>query len=495
MVRYAAVAGDVLSRQLRALPPTHAILASAEAQRLSLEISHGAVRALVRRVMADIRARLRAHELPAEREFLIRHALGELARAAHRARLPTLRSVLNATGVLLHTNLGRAPLGEEVLAHVSLVGQGYATLEYDLARGRRGHRDAIVRPLLQEILGAEDALVVNNCAAAVLLACTALATGRDVVVSRGELVEIGGGFRVPEVITSCGARLVEVGTTNRTRIEDYARAVGPDTAMILRVHRSNFAITGFTADATREELVALGHKANVPVVEDLGSGVLVHPLAPGLPREPTVRESIAAGVGLVMCSGDKLMGGPQAGIVAGRGDLVEKLRQHPLARALRPGRLVMSALEATLRVVAEGRASVALPVVRALSERPETVRARAEAVLAVLVDLGVDVHGVVAKVQETTARVGGGTMPTVRLPSYAVRVSGIDAVKLEKALRAGNPAVVARMEDHAVLLDLRAVAERDVRALGEALVTAVQKVQGGGADGGSDDTDNAENGG
>ncbi len=483
------------SGHLRALPPAHAILASAEARALGETFSREALRALVRGVLAGVRARLLAGELSGDREALIRHAVEALSHAARRSRTPGLRGVLNATGVVLHTNLGRAPMGAEVMARVAEASSGYATLEYDLDRGRRGHRDAVVLPLLQHLLGAEDALVVNNCAAAVLLGCTALAAGREVVVSRGELVEIGGGVRVPEVLSACGARLVEVGTTNRTRASDYARAITVDTGVILRVHRSNFAVVGFTEDAALKDLVALGRARGVPVLEDLGSGALVDTAALGLPREPTARESLAAGVDLVMFSGDKLLGGPQAGIIAGRRDLVEKLRRHPLTRALRPGRLVLAALEATLRVYTEGRATVALPAVAALADAPETVRARAERLLAEFthalegqrprtsVVTSVVKSVVVATVVATEARVGGGALPTARLPSYGLRLAGVGAGALEAALRAGDVPVVARIEDGAVVLDVRALADGEVTAAGRAAAAAVWAVTAGGGTG------------
>ncbi|MEI8254479.1 MAG: L-seryl-tRNA(Sec) selenium transferase, partial [Deltaproteobacteria bacterium] len=295
---------DDLAARLRALPPAHALLDSPSGRALAAAMQHDAARDLVRRVLEALRREVLDGRAPADRDALSALAESRLGEEAIRARTPRLRRVINATGVVLHTNLGRAPLGAAVLDHVREVSQGYATLEYDLDAGRRGHRDRLVSASVAALLGAEDAIVVNNNAAAVLLAATALAAGRDVVVSRGELVEIGGGFRVPEIIATCGARLVEVGTTNRTHLDDYARAITPSTALILRVHRSNFALVGFTAEPTLAALCTLGAERGIPVLEDLGSGALVDTAAYGVAHEPTARESLAAGVALVMISGD-----------------------------------------------------------------------------------------------------------------------------------------------------------------------------------------------
>jgi len=369
--------------------------------------------------------------------------------AAHVA--PRLRRTINATGVVLHTNLGRAPLAEAALERVREVAAGYSNLEYDLATGSRGSRHDHLAALLRRLTGAEDALVVNNNAAAVLLALAALAEGCEVVVSRGELLEIGDGFRIPDVLARSGARLVEVGTTNRTRAADYEAAVGPETAAILRVHPSNFRIVGFTERPPLRELAELAQRSRLLLVDDLGSGSLVP-----FEDEPLVGESLAADVGLVTFSGDKLLGGPQAGIVLGRAELVAQLRRHPLQRALRPDKLTLAALEGTLLLYADPeRALAELPALRALREPLERVRARAER-LAALVG---------GRVVETTARAGGGALPLLELPSAACAVE----LELAAALRLAEPPVVAVMRDELTLLDCRTIGDAEVGTVAAAV--------------------------
>jgi len=372
----------------------------------------------------------------------------ELA-AAHVA--PSLRRAINATGVVLHTNLGRAPLATAALERVREVAAGYSNLEYDLATGSRGSRQDHLAALLRRLTGAEDALVVNNNAAAVLLALAALAEGREVVVSRGELIEIGDGFRIPDVLARSGARLVEVGTTNRTRAADYEAMVGPETAAILRVHQSNFRVVGFTERPPLSELAGVARRNAVALVDDLGSGSLVP-----LEDEPLVTDSLAAGVDLVTFSGDKLLGGPQAGIVLGRAELVDLLRRHPLQRALRPDKLTLAALEGTLLLYADPeRALTEVPALRALGEPLERVRERAER-LAALVG---------GRVVETTACAGGGALPLHELPSAAC------AVELEQAsaLRLADPPVIAVVRDELTLLDCRTIPDEDVDSVAAAV--------------------------
>src|ERR671931_801702 len=390
-----------------------------------------------RAVLARARETIAAGGEPGDLEAL----LGAEVRAL---RAPRLRRVLNATGVLVHTNLGRAPLAEEALERVVEAARGYSNLEYDLHDGRRGSRQDHLASLLRRLTGAEAALVVNNNAAAVLLTLAALAEGREVIVSRGELIEIGDGFRIPDMLTRSGARLREVGTTNRTRAADYERAVGPDTALLLRVHQSNFRVVGFTEQPTLEELVRIGRAHGVPVVDDLGSGVLVE-----LEDEPSARDALAAGADLVCFSADKLLGGPQAGIVVGRGELVERLRRHPLQRAMRADKLTLAALEATLALYLDPeRAAAEIPVLRMLAEQEARVRARAER-LAELVD---------GEVEETLGRVGGGALPLAELPSFACAVEE----GLAELLRHANPPVVAVVRDGRCLLDCRTIEEAEV---------------------------------
>jgi L-seryl-tRNA(Ser) seleniumtransferase len=370
------------------------------------------------------------------------------------ARRPALRRTLNATGVVVHTNLGRAPLAEAALERIREVGRGYSNLEYDLTAGVRGSRQDHVAGLLRRLTGAEAALVVNNNAGAVLLALAALGEGREVVVSRGELIEIGDGFRIPDVLERSGARLVEVGTTNRTRAADYERAVGPGTALLLRVHQSNFRVVGFTERPALEELAGVARRHELPLVDDLGSGVFVD-----VPDEPSVRASLDAGANLVCFSGDKLLGGPQAGIVVGRAELVERLRRHPLQRALRADKLTLAALEGTLGLYLEPERAVReVPVLRMLFEPAEAVRARAER-LAGLAE---------GSVEETVARVGGGALPLAELPSFACAVEEELAAKL----RAGEPAVIGIVRDGRLLLDCRTLTDAEVDEVAAAVRAA-----------------------
>jgi L-seryl-tRNA(Ser) seleniumtransferase len=354
------------------------------------------------------------------------------------ARRPRLRRVLNATGVVVHTNLGRAPLAEEALARVADAARGYSNLEYDLAEGVRGSRQDHVAAILRRLTGAEAALVVNNNAGAVLLALAALGEGREVVVSRGELIEIGDGFRIPDVLARSGARLVEVGTTNRTRAADYERAIGPETAVLLRVHQSNFRVVGFEERPRLEEVAAVARRHGLPLVDDLGSGHVSPSNTVLLGREePTAREALAGGADLVCFSGDKLLGGPQAGIVLGNAELVERLRRHPLQRALRIDKLSLAALEGTLLLHLE--APERIPVLRTLGQDAATVRARAERLAA----------ATGGEVEETVGRVGGGALPLAELPSFACSLED----SLAGLLRTGEPPVIGVVRDGRLLLD------------------------------------------
>jgi L-seryl-tRNA(Ser) seleniumtransferase len=365
-------------------------------------------------------------------------------------RAPSLRRVLNATGVIVHTNLGRAPLAEEAIEQIVETARGYSNLELDLHAGARGSRQDHVAPLLRRLTGAEAALVVNNNAAAVLLALAALGEGRQVVVSRGELIEIGDGFRIPDVLGRSGARLVEVGTTNRTRTKDYEKAIGPDTALLLRVHQSNFRVVGFTELPRLEELATLAHRHGLPLVDDQGSGAL-----DGLPGEPTAKESLAAGADLVCFSGDKLLGGPQAGIVVGRADLIEQLRRHPLQRAVRADKLTLAALEGTLRLYLDAPERV--PVLQMLRQDISTVRARA-ARLASLTG---------GTVEETVGRVGGGALPLAELQSFACAVDE----SLAAPLRNGATPVVGVVRDGKLLLDCLTLTDAEVDEVAAAVST------------------------
>jgi L-seryl-tRNA(Ser) seleniumtransferase len=387
------------------------------------------------------------------------------------ARAPALRRVLNATGILVHTNLGRAPLPDAALERVREVGRSYSNLEYDLTAGGRGSRQDHVAGILRRLTGAEAALVANNTAAATLLVLASLANGREVLVSRGELVEIGGGFRVPDVLAQSGARLREVGTTNRTRVSDYAAAIGDRTALILRVHPSNFRIEGFTERPALRELADLSHQFELPLFEDLGSGWLgtSEPID-ALREEPTIAASLEAGADLVAFSGDKLLGGPQAGIVLGRRELIERIRRHPLMRAVRADKLTYAALEATLALWAETPSCARIPVVRMLTMSVDEIEVRARGLIAHLEA----VPGLRAEIIDGFSTTGGGSAPGSALPTklMAIESKRLSAAELDARLRGNDPPVVARIQDDRVVLDLRTVQETEDTILTEALARA-----------------------
>jgi L-seryl-tRNA(Ser) seleniumtransferase len=430
-----------------------------------------AVRGAVAGRRAAIRRETRPAAVPADLDSIAREAV---ARAEERLR-PSLRPVVNATGVILHTNLGRAPLPEAAVEAVALAARHYTNLELDLSRGTRGSRMAHLEPLLCEILGAPAALAVNNNAAALLLALRTFAAGAEAIVSRGELVEIGGSFRIPEILEQAGVVLREVGTTNKTRLRDYERAIGPATALLLRVHPSNFALVGFAERVPRSELVRLARRKRLLLLEDVGSGALVDFTAYGLPEEPLAREALREGVPLVCTSADKLLGGPQAGILAGSKRLVDSARRNPMARALRLDKLAIAALEATLRLYREpGALAAAVPALRMLTEPPARVRARARRVLRGLGQGRASHSG--AEVVACGAEVGGGSMPLARIPSFAVALcSARGAEALARALRTGSDPVIGRIESGRLLLDLRTVPDHDVPALVRALLRALDE--------------------
>jgi L-seryl-tRNA(Ser) seleniumtransferase len=368
-----------------------------------------------------------------------------------------LRRVINATGVILHTNLGRAPLCREAIERIVEVARGYSNLEYDLEKGERGLRYDHVRGLLCALCGAEDALIVNNNAAAVLLVLNSLAEGREAIVSRGELIEIGGEFRIPDVMEKSGARLKEVGTTNRTRLADYEQAIGPETALILKVHTSNFRITGFTEEADLPALVALGMKHSLPVVDDLGSGCFLELDRFGLEREPTVRDAIATGVDVVTFSGDKLLGGPQAGLILGKRKTLTLIRKNPLNRALRIDKLTLAALEATLvKYLRPEKAITDIRVLRALTEPLEAVRKRAKR-LAALLRQSVPQGLLTVSLLKGFSMAGGGSLPTQEIPTLLIGISakGLSAAALEERFRRGKTSIIVRVADDQVLLDSR----------------------------------------
>ncbi len=396
------------------------------------------------------------------------------ARRAERKLSPSLQPVINATGTLLHTNLGRAPLSESALLAMQEVARGYSNLEFDLDSGERGHRYAHVEELLCRLAGAEAATVVNNNAGAVLLALTALAKGKEAIVSRGELVEIGGAFRVPDVMAAGGVTLREVGTTNKTHLKDYREAIGDATALFLKVHTSNYRIVGFTASVSAQDLVALARERSLLVMEDLGSGMLLDLSPYGIPREPTVREAVGAGIDIVTFSGDKLLGGPQAGVILGRREAVEKIRRHPMARAMRIDKLTLAALEATLRHYLDPQEALReIPVLRMLAASAEEIRRRCTRLKRRLSALAE--HAAVEIVAEPS-QVGGGALPTTELPGFALAVTPrkLSAQALADRLRHGRPPVVGRIQEERLLLNLRTVAREEENELLRALDTVLR---------------------
>ncbi|GAB4388743.1 MAG: L-seryl-tRNA(Sec) selenium transferase [Thermodesulfovibrionales bacterium] len=397
----------------------------------------------------------------------------EVEAALRRLSSLSLRPVINATGIVVHTNLGRSALSERALENVVAVARGYSNLEYDLASGGRGKRYSHIKRLLREVTGAEDGVAVNNNAGAVLLVLNTLARGREVIVSRGELVEIGGSFRVPDVMAASGAVLREVGTTNKTHLFDYENAVDENTALILKVHRSNYRITGFTEEVPAAALAALGRERGVPVMYDLGSGCLVDLRRHGIYGEPSVQEVVKSGPDVITFSGDKLLGGPQAGVIVGREDIIERVQKNPVTRALRIDKLTLAALEATLmEYIDEEEAAARIPTLRMLLEEPGSVRKRARRIARAVSSR---VKAARVDVVEDQSLSGGGALPEVALRTYAVaiRPDGLSAGRLEERLRKGSPPVIARIRDDALLLDARTVADREIKPLAACVAAAL----------------------
>ncbi|MGH2681220.1 MAG: L-seryl-tRNA(Sec) selenium transferase [Actinomycetota bacterium] len=446
----------------RKVPSVDALLRSDPARRAASVLGRPLLKRTLEDVLAEVRSAAAEGDDPPPAEVLLARALG---RASHAAQ--GMVPVINATGVILHTNLGRAPLPERAARAAARAARSYTDIEVDRQTGRRGRRGAHAETLLTALTGAEGALAVNNCAAALLLAMAALARGKPVLVSRGELIEIGGEFRIPDILAASGARLAEVGTTNRTRIADYRAAVTDKTGLILKVHPSNYRLIGFTAAPAVSDLAALARKHRIPFLYDIGSGLLHH--GHGHPEgEPAVSDALGQGADLVTFSADKLLGGPQAGIVVGRADLLERLRRHPIARAVRIGRIQMAALEQVLAIIATGR-EAELPAFRMLRESPEIVRSRAQLLSETI---GGELEG--ARVVRCESTVGGGSMPGTSLPSWGVRIQVPDAPAFAARLRTGAPSAFARMEDGFILLDCRTVTDRDVPHLVRAVHYALE---------------------
>jgi L-seryl-tRNA(Ser) seleniumtransferase len=449
---------------LRKLPKIDDLLRSSALEQLREEYPEQTIADGARQVIADLRAGIvngSVDTLPDEDVLLDR--ITKRIRAAAR---PSMHTVINGTGIVLHTNLGRACMSEKAAHAAYDAACRYSTLEYNVATGSRGLRYSHVESLICRLTGAESALVVNNNAAAVLLVLSAMTTGGQVPVSRGELVEIGGSFRVPEIMEACGAQLKEVGTTNKTHLFDYERAITPDTKALMKVHTSNYRIVGFTEKPSLSEMVELGHRYNLPVIEDLGSGCLVNLEQFGLHDEPTVQESIKAGVDVVTFSGDKLLGGPQAGIIVGKKQYLDMMKRHPLTRAMRVDKMTLAALEATLRSYADGIWND-IPTMAMLAASAVELKEKAGVLLEQLRQAEVSAHLVAVEGQ-----VGGGSVPTQTMPSWAVALEG-DVESLEKKLRLGENTIVGRIHDGKYLLDVRTIWVEDfpliVRALKEAM--------------------------
>ena len=441
---------------LRSIPKVDELLEKVGRCRCGENYIKDAIRAELDALRQDILNGVR-QELPGEEALL--DAIHARAEAMRR---PSLRRVVNGTGIVLHTNLGRAPLASGAVTAAGDASRHYCTLEYNLESGSRGSRYSHVEPLLCRLTGAESALVVNNNAAAVLLILSALTAGGEVPVSRGELVEIGGAFRVPDIMESCGAKLREVGTTNKTHLYDYERAIGEETKAIMKVHTSNYRIIGFSETPALSELVELGHLHGLPVIEDLGSGCLVDLREYGVQGEPTVQESLRAGVDIVSFSGDKLLGGPQAGIILGKKKYLDILKKHPLNRALRVDKMTLAALEETLRLYEAGQAE-RIPVIDMLTKKEQELERKAHMFARSLAEKGISVD-----ILPCQSQVGGGSLPGVSLPSFAISPQG-DANALEEKLRRHEPPIIGRIHEGRFLLDVRTLWDDDLSILAEAL--------------------------
>lgn len=434
---------------------------------LLVEAAQLAVEELRHRILDE-----KGQEPDCQIETVARRAAEHLQRLA----TPSLKKVINITGTLLHTNLGRAPLCQSALEAIDAVSRGYSNLEFDLDKGERGKRFRHVEDLICRLTGAEAATVVNNNAGAVLLALSALAGNREALVSRGELIEIGGSFRIPDIMAAGNVKLVEVGTTNKTHLEDYRRAITTDTALILKVHTSNYRIVGFTEAVPGGELAGLGKESDVIVLEDLGSGLLIDLSAYGLPPEPTVRETLKTGIDIVTFSGDKLLGGPQAGIIVGKKELVDRLRQHPMARALRIDKMTLAAIEATLRLYLDPQDALAqIPTLKMLSTKPDEIYIRCQQLLKKLEFALAD--NAQLEIIETRTTVGGGALPLAELPGFgiALKPSSLSLNRLSEKLRQGATPVVGRIQDDALIIDLRTLDDDEESPLIDALVSAFRQ--------------------
>ena len=458
---------DIAARteSIRALPPIDECLRAAEANPALAGFGRGYLKVMLQRAQAELRAAILsgsdAH--PRDRDAMIDAVVRGAAHAAA-ADEPVLRPVVNATGVVLHTNLGRAILAESAIEAIEIAARSAVNLEYDLETGARGDRDSIVEDEICALTGAEAATVVNNNAAAVVLALNSLAEGREVIVSRGEMIEIGGSFRLPDVMAKSGAILREVGTTNRTHPSDYADAIGPDTALLLKVHPSNYRVVGFTSEVTLENLVEIGRARGIDVMEDLGAGALIDLTDFGIPHEPIVRDRIAAGAAIVTFSGDKLLGGPQAGVIVGRRAAIDRIKRNPLKRALRCDKLTLAALSATMRLyLRSGDLAHELPTLRILSRRASEIGAIAPRAREIVAERLED--GYIVEIVEVTSQVGSGAMPVEELKSVALRVTHPKKSANAIASMFRRARIIGRVADDSFILDLRTIEDPAVFAV------------------------------
>jgi L-seryl-tRNA(Ser) seleniumtransferase len=467
------------SQLLRKIPKVDELLAAREVKELlaihPVEVVREGIRNGLERLRQTIQSAAKAEDITNE-TFTLSRLLPLFQEEIAKQVSPHLRRAINATGVVIHTNLGRSPLSERALRAVEEVSKGYSNLEYDLSEGTRGSRYAHVEEILLRLSGAEEGIVVNNNAGAVLLALNTLAAGKEVIVSRGELVEIGGAFRIPDVMARSGATLREVGTTNRTHLRDYEEAINDNTALLLKVHTSNYRVVGFTAEASLEELVRLGMKYNRPVLNDLGSGCLIDLSVYGLEKEPTVQEAMAAGADVVTFSGDKLLGGPQAGIILGKKELIDGIKANPLNRALRIDKLTLAALESTLiAYLSEGGAIQEIPTLRMLTIPLEDLRKRARRLARLLKG---ETNGASIEIIKENSQVGGGSLPLQNLPTWAVTVKPRKArvEALETELRNQDPPIIARITDDRLILDFRTIQADEFRTIVHGMAQALRKI-------------------
>jgi len=471
--------GSEAQSLLRRLPAVDHLLELTKKDSFFAEVPKVVSLRSIRRILEDLRKTIRKENSAFPEAGLAEDSILASVKGLVSAEMrPNLRRTINATGIVVHTNLGRSPLAQQAIDHLATVAGSYSNLEFDLGAGRRGSRYAAVEGILCELCGSEAAMVVNNNAGAVLLCLETIARGRQVIVSRGELVEIGGSFRIPDVMAKSGGILKEVGTTNRTHLSDYKNAMGPDTGLLLKVHRSNYSIVGFAAEVSLAELVALGRTCDLPVMEDLGSGTLIDFSRYGLQKEPTVQESVATGADIVTFSGDKLLGGPQAGIIAGKKAVLDRIKKNPLTRALRIDKLTLAALESTLRLYRdETRAVEAIPTLRMLTLPAPVIEKRAKRLIRLL--KGIGDSRMELTLMPCVSRSGGGALPLLELPSRCVAVSlrAVSANTIEERMRSNTPPVIGRIDSDLFLMDVRTLQDDELPMIQRAFVDLLKETE------------------